>query len=130
VTIAAHWLFQAWSSLGSVTHQPPSAPSLHSAESLTHKSCQLIIGVSFFSLLFLLNLTGPNWRQWEMQKGQTIDKQTYRKLGLCVHLEGDAQQPHCSFPLITLLLLRFFSLLFSSLFFKALLLYNSLKPCF
>jgi hypothetical protein len=64
----------------------------------------------------LLNLTGANWAAMGDAE-RTQNRQTDRKIGArCSGCsDGDTQQPHC------------FSL---SLFFKALLLYSSLKPCF
>jgi hypothetical protein len=62
-------------------------------------------GVSFFLLLLLLNLTGPNWGRWEMQKGQSIRQTDMQKVGIrCAGgSDGDAQQSCCFFSLITLL---------------------------
>jgi hypothetical protein len=57
----------------------------------------------------------PSWGRLEMQKGQTIDDMQKVGAKCAGHSDGDAHQLHC---------------FFSSLFFKALLLYNSLKPCF
>jgi hypothetical protein len=71
----------------------------------------------------LLNLTGLNWGWREMQKGLTIeDKAGARGAG---HSVGDSPSLIAFFLLS--ILLWFFSLY---LFFKALLIYNSLKPCF
>jgi hypothetical protein len=59
-----------------------------------------------------------------MQIGQRIEDKAGARCAECS--DGDAQQFHCFFSLAILLLLCFFS----SLIFKALLLYCSLKPCF
>jgi hypothetical protein len=79
-------------------------------------SSHFSVGASFFLLLVIAEpfwgLTGP---RWEMQKGHRIDR--HRKLGPGVlGAQVETHNPHC-----------FFSV---SLFFKALLLYSSLKPCF
>jgi hypothetical protein len=69
-------------------------------------------------------LTRPNWGWWETQKGHMINKVGAR----CVGCSGeDAQQPYC---FLSLLISSLYSASFPYLFFKALLLYSSLKPCF
>jgi hypothetical protein len=81
-----------------------------------------------FSHSLLLNLTGPKWVATEDSE-RTQDTQTDRKLGPGVL--GAQVETHnsliASFLYYSLHLLCLFSL---SLFFKALLLYSSLKPCF
>jgi hypothetical protein len=74
------------------------------------------LGASFLSLLLLLILPGPNWGQWEMQKGQTIDRHTESWGQVCWVLEWRRK---------TALLLFSFSSLYSASF---LYLY-SLRPC-
>jgi hypothetical protein len=61
---------------------------------------------------------------------RTKDRQTdMQKVGArCVgHSGGDAKQPHCFLPL---LISSLYTASFLYLFFKASLLYNSLKTCF
>jgi hypothetical protein len=84
-----------------------------------------MIGASFFSLLLLPNKTGANWAMMGDAEMTQDSRQTESGIRCVGHWGGDTQLPHC-----------FFSLLFSSftlllsLFFKALLLYSSLKSCF
>jgi hypothetical protein len=82
---------------------------------------------SFFSLLLLPNLTGANWVATGDAE-RTKDRQTDRKLGPDVlGTQVEMHNPSGFFSL----LFSSFTLLFSlSLFFKALLFYSSLKPCF
>jgi hypothetical protein len=90
-------------------------------------------GASFFSLPYwsswlLLNLTGPNWAVMGDAK-RTQDRQADRKWDqVCWPLGWRCTAASLLFYLYySLHLLCFFSL---SLFFKTLLLYSSLKPCF
>jgi hypothetical protein len=70
------------------------------------------------------DLTGGEWRCKKEKRQKTDMQKVGARCAGCS--DGDAQQPHCFFSLITPLLLCFFS----SLFFKVLLLHYSLKLCF
>jgi hypothetical protein len=49
------------------------------------------VGVSLLSPLLLLNLTGLNWGQLEIQKRHRIDRQTESGIRYVGRLGGDAQ---------------------------------------
>jgi hypothetical protein len=68
----------------------------------------------FSCSLLLLSLTGATWWRLEMQKGHRIDRQTESGIKCVGHSGGDTQ------PLLLLF----------SIFFNALHLYGSIKPCF
>jgi hypothetical protein len=78
--------------------------------------------------LFLTpNLTGTNWWQLEMEKRHRIDRQTESWGQVCCLLRWRHTTLIACFLYHSLHLLCFLSL---SLFFKGLLLFSSLKPCF
>jgi hypothetical protein len=84
-------------------------------------------GASFVSLLVITELTVPNWAAMGDSE-KTQDTQIDRKLGPDVlRAWVETHTLFASFLYYSLNLLCFLTL---SLFFKALLLYNSLKPCF
>jgi hypothetical protein len=85
-----------------------------------------LVGASFLLLgsWLLPNLTGANEGQLDIQKRQRIDRQKGIRCVGCS--SGDTQLSLFLFYIISLHLPCFFL----SLFFKALLLCSSLKPCF
>jgi hypothetical protein len=94
-----------------------------------HKLYSLLLCSELSCALFLLNLTEGNWRCRKDKRWTNMHKAGARCAGCS---DGDAQQPHYVFSLITLLLLCFFSSLFFKAlllksFFKTLLLFYSLK---
>jgi hypothetical protein len=88
--------------------------SLHYRSVLKWAFSAPLLEWAFSCSLLLLNLIGANWGRVEIQKRHMIDWQTESGIR-CVRAQVETRNLHC-----------FFSL---SIFFKALFLYNSLKPC-